>query len=129
MSDTTVITVHTSTSPSDIKGLIDHSRHVLGATRRHRWDEGPSRIYMPGAYEYVMRPDQGLPLWLKLFHNQGRVLPPLGDHGARYVEIWLDSGARADHDRIRGEIGRWMTGRGWVWRWKTDHTSWQQGRR
>lgn len=31
-------------------------------------------------------------------------LPPLGDHGTRYVEIWLDSGARA------------------------DHTNWQQGR-
>lgn len=128
MGDTTIMTVQSHLNTKDVKDLWDYSRHIIGAKRRHRHDEGPSSLFMPGAHEYVMHPRQGLPLCLKVFHNRGGLLPQLGDHGDRYVEIWLDDGTTGSHTRVRSGIGEWMTGRGWAWRWRTDHTNWQNGR-
>ncbi|MFG2001635.1 hypothetical protein ACGFNU_21035 [Spirillospora sp. NPDC048911] len=128
MAETTIITVQTRPKNGEVKALFDQCRRHLGAGPGHRWSEGPSRHYMPGASEYAMEPNQGLPVWLKIFHKPGGVLPPLEDHGYRYVEIWLTNGTRRSHDKLLKQIKTWMNKHRWVWQCQTADGNWQGGR-
>lgn len=122
MGITSAFIVEDRTSTADAKATFDFCRNLIGASRRHRWSEGPSSI-MPGAHTYAMEPNQGLPVWLQLFHREDG-LPVVDNEDPpprRTLEIWIDQGAPKTHDRVLKEVGAWLTSQGWRWQWRNDH--------
>lgn len=128
MGESTRITVQTQPRQGDIDELIDHCRRLIGAKKRHRFHHGPSTYWMPGATEYALESDQGLPVWLRIFYSLNGPLPTFEDHETRHIDVWLDQGATASHNRLLPEIVRWMNNRGWAWRWmRNDDIDWKEG--
>lgn len=111
----------TPTTAQDAEATFGFCRNLIGAKRRHRWTEGPSTL-MPGAREYSMDPNQGLPVLLTLFHN-ARGLPVVDKElpaPPGTMAIHLDGGGTRIHARALDGIGEWLTSRGWEWQWRDD---------
>lgn len=121
MGITSAFLVENKTNSTDAQATFDFCRNLIGARRRHRWTEGPSRI-MPGAREYAMEPNQGLPVLLRVFYSP-RGLPVVDEEQPappRTIEIHLDGGSSAAHDRALRGIGEWLNSKGWAWQWRDD---------
>lgn len=127
--DSTYIIIESQPSPAEIRELFDHCRQLIGAKKRHRWNDGPSAT-MPGCREYAMLPGQGLPLWLQVCYTTVSPIAcddPEQPAPKRWVQINLHRGGDHVRDRMRDNIGAWLTTRGWTWQWQTDDTPWRRG--
>lgn len=122
MGITSTFIVEDRTTAEDAKATFDFCRNLIGAGRRHRWTEGPSPM-LPGAREYAMEGNQGLPVLLRLFFNDHGTLPLFDEEDPappRTIEIHLDGGNAAVHGRALHGIGTWLNSQGWTWLWRDD---------